>query len=504
MALNDIIFVKGQGGLGRPLAGEDFISGFLFYTANLPSGFSSTNRIKQLFSISDAEAAGIKADYSDGTSAQASYLITTLGATGDTINLKVTEANNVIINLGTYTKVTGDSSIALLGANIAALINAGTVSHGYTASFTTATLTIVAPKRNGIFLNSGAPLSVTIVGTIAGTITQFSGGVASKQAIWHYHIAEYFRLNPKGQLYVGFFAVPSTYTFTEITTIQNYANGKVRELAVWKDATYAVGDLTVIQNEVVTNCDGNHKPLSVIYAADLSATSDLSTLTDLSTLSNNKVSVVIGQDGGGLGAYLYLGYGKSITCVGAVLGAVSASSVSDDIAWVGKYNFSNGYELDTIAFANGVLVSASSQNFLNALDNLRYIFLIKYVGIAGSYVNDSHTAIIVTSDYAYIENNRVIDKAIRGVYSSVLPALNSPVQVNSDGTLADTTIAYFESLAELNLVQMIRDTELSAQSVTIDPTQNVLSTGELIIAVKLVPIGVARSIQVNIGFVTSI
>ena len=153
MALNDIIFVKGQGGLGRPLAGEDFISGFLFYTANLPSGFSSTNRIKQLFSISDAEAAGIKADYSDGTSAQASYLITTLGATGDTINLKVTEANNVIINLGTYTKVTGDSSIALLGANIAALINAGTVSHGYTASFTTATLTIVAPKRNGIFLN---------------------------------------------------------------------------------------------------------------------------------------------------------------------------------------------------------------------------------------------------------------------------------------------------------------------------------------------------------------
>ena len=34
MALNDIIFVKGQGGLGRPLTGEDHISGLLFYTAN--------------------------------------------------------------------------------------------------------------------------------------------------------------------------------------------------------------------------------------------------------------------------------------------------------------------------------------------------------------------------------------------------------------------------------------------------------------------------------------
>ena len=150
------------------------------------------------------------------------------------------------------------------------------------------------------------------------------------------------------------------------------------------------------------------------------------------------------------------------------------------------------------------MVSASSQNFLNALDNLRYIFLIKYVGIAGSYVNDSHTAITVSSDYAYLENNRTIDKAIRGIYASVLPALNSPLQLNSDGTLADTTIAYFGSLAELNLIQMIRDTELSAQAVTINTTQNVLSTGVLIISVQLVPIGVARAIQVNISFATSI
>jgi len=40
MANNDITFVKKQGGLGRPLAGEDHISGLLFYSdATLPTGF---------------------------------------------------------------------------------------------------------------------------------------------------------------------------------------------------------------------------------------------------------------------------------------------------------------------------------------------------------------------------------------------------------------------------------------------------------------------------------
>ena len=33
-ALNDITFVKGQGGLCRPLPGQDFISGLLLFTAN--------------------------------------------------------------------------------------------------------------------------------------------------------------------------------------------------------------------------------------------------------------------------------------------------------------------------------------------------------------------------------------------------------------------------------------------------------------------------------------
>lgn len=510
--MGDITFLKGQGGLGRPLAGEDFISGLLYYTATLPSGYSSSDRVKKIFSVSDAVTLGINDTYSDATAAVAKWVISAYGATGDTVNISVVEPNGTV-NLGTYTTVAGDSSIALLGASIAAFINASTVTHGYSASFSTATLLLTMPKKLGIYPNTGSPLVITIVGTVAGTITQPTGsgstvlGVASKIAVFYYHISEFFRLQPKGVLYVGFYGVPSTYNFNEITTIQNYSNGTIRQIGVFLNSechAFTSGDLTAINTQIVTYCDENHKPLSAIYGADVSGTADLSSLTNLNTLTANKVSAVLGQDGAAQGKFLYTTVGKSITCLGATLGAVSFGQVSNCIEWVGKFNASNGVELDTPAFANGDLVSAKAESYLTAIDSNRYIFLKKYVGNAGTYFNDSHTAIIITSDYAYIENNRTIDKAIRGIYSSVLPALGSPLVLNSDGTLTDTTIAYFSSLAELNLIQMVRDIDLSSFQVTIDSTQDVLSTGKLIIAVELLPIGVARSIQVNIGFVTAL
>ncbi len=106
MAFSDVTFIKGQGGLGTPLPGEDFISAMPFYTANanLPSGFSTTNRIKSFGSIQDAEAAGIKLDYSDATAATGTVTITAVGADGNTLNISVTApdpSGSVVVDLGT-------------------------------------------------------------------------------------------------------------------------------------------------------------------------------------------------------------------------------------------------------------------------------------------------------------------------------------------------------------------------------------------------------------------
>lgn len=512
MALNDVVFVKGQGGLGRPLTGSDHISGFLFFSAAYPSGFDSSNKVKQVFSVADAEALGIVDTYTDETPAEAEYEVTAVGSNGDTVKIEVVEPNidgsTTTVNLGTYTKVSGDTTAANVATAIGLLINNGTLTHGYSATVDTATVTIIARDGLGIALNSGTPVVVTETGTIAGTLTQFTGGAYSKLALMHYQISEYFRMQPKGNLYIGVFPVPATYDFAEIQTMQNFAQGNIRQLLAYNTAARSVteikSDTTAIQT-ILDTLEGVHKRLeAVIYAANIAAVSDLSTMQTLQSLTNENVSIEIGQDGGGLGALLYLTSGVSVPAGGATLGAVSLAKVSDNIGWVQKFNFSNGVELETLAFANGDLYTDISESLLEQLNTYRYMFLRKHVGLDGSYANDSHTCIIESSDYAYIENNRTIGKAIRQARTALLPLLNSPLLVNTDGTMTVTTIETFKNALRPSLDQMERNAELSNYQILIDPDQNVVSTSEVAVTIELQPVGVARRITVNIGFVASI
>ncbi len=532
MALNDVSFQLGQGGLGRPLPGEDYISGIIFYNSSPPAAFQGTgNNIKQVFQTSDAEALGITNTYSDEVQATATFTVSAIGAIGDVTTISVAEPSSsggtTSVTLGSYTQLSTDSSASTLATNIAAAINIGTLTHGYKATVASGVITITARVGLGTYLNTASsPLSYSSVsssggsGTITVTIVQFghSGtvvGVASKLAVYHYHISEYFRIinavSGQGNLYVGFFSAPDVSgSWAEIASMQNFADGTIRQLAIYNDqysyttgtASTFTGAIQGIQAQEVT-LDGLHMPLSIVYACDFKGVS-LAALSDLSTLNSSKVSIALGQDGAAQGWSLFEAYGKSITCLGATLGAISAAAVSEDIAWVGKFDLSDGTELDTAAFATGDLYRTIANSELTQIDNQRYIFLRKFIGQTGTYFNDSHCAILQNSDYAYIENNRTIDKAKRGMYVSLLPALNSPLTLNSDGTLANTTISYLETLGEQPLQQMQRDGDLSNYQVTIDATQNVLSTSIVKVNALIQPQGVARNIQVTIGYTTSI
>jgi Protein of unknown function (DUF2586) len=511
MGLNDVTIQYGQGGLGRALPGEDYISGMMFYTNTLPSGFSTSARIKQVLSVAQAEALGIVDTYSDATAATFTHLITTKGNTGDTIKAVYTGISGDV-DLGLYTVASAASTIALQGAAWAAVINAGTYLHGCTASFTTATLTVTLPKSQGVFPNSGTPIVVTKTGAFAGTLTQPSGGVASLLAQWHYHIKEYFRIAPQGNLYVQFNVLSAnTFDYAELLTLQNFANNKIRQVGIYLANT---GSHTTAAN-IATACDAVqtqctvltnlHAPLSVVIATDISTISDLTTLVDLGTHTDRQVSVTIGQDGANLGYKLYKGQGYSITNVGAILGAVSLSAVNEDIGWVAKFNLTDGVELSVPAYANGNKVNVLADVALMTQLNLyKYILLRYWTGVAGTYVIDNPCAIASSSDYAYINDNRTIDKAARLLYAGYLPALNSNILLNADGTLSDTAVAYFTSLGNTALDPMVRDTEISNRAITIDPAQNVLSTSTLYVTAQVQPTGVARFITVKLGYVLSI
>lgn len=106
------------------------------------------------------------------TRATATYTVTTGAASGNTLTL-TTNA----VALFNYTAGASRSTTQLAG-DIADSINAGTVTHGYTATASGAVVTITAPTGSGASVN-GNSITATATGTIAGTSTNFSGGVTA-------------------------------------------------------------------------------------------------------------------------------------------------------------------------------------------------------------------------------------------------------------------------------------------------------------------------------------
>lgn len=506
MALPKISFNRGTSGLGRPLAGKDHYSGMVFYldNADLPAGFSTSVREKKIFSIADAEALGIIDNSADATAATGSVEITAIGSNGDTIEVKVTDYSGTV-SLGTYTKVSGDTTITLVGDGLEAAINAGTTTHGYTASNSAGTVTITAPKSKGVALNSGTPITTVISGGITATITQFSGGAGSEVDQLHYHINQFFRIQPKGVLYVGIYPKPGgTYDYAEVTTLLNFAQGEIRQVGVYAPlVTFATAQITALDAVMMAN-EALYRPASAILTMDLVGTA-LGSLTDLTVLSDYRVTVDIAQDGAEKGYTLYNALGKSIGSMGAMLGMMAFVKVNESIGFVGKCNVSNGIEFDTAAFSNGTAYTSVATSLLDTLRDYKYVFFRKFGDAkTGTWFADSGTAIVDTNDFAYIENVRTMDKAIRGIYSNTLDKLNSPILLNSDGTLTEDEIAEYTRLASIQLDQMERDGEISAYVVNIDSEQNVLSTSEVVISVAIVPTGTARFITYNVSFTASV
>lgn len=102
------------------------------------------------------------------TRATGTYTVTTGGNSGNAVSLSAGATALFALTLG------ANRTINQLAGDIADSINAG--SHGYTATHSGAVVTISAPVGTGATAN-GTVLSATVTGTIAGTATNFTGGI---------------------------------------------------------------------------------------------------------------------------------------------------------------------------------------------------------------------------------------------------------------------------------------------------------------------------------------
>ena len=348
------------------------------------------------------------------------------------------------------------------------------------------------------------------LGIVEYTETEKDGKTVKAPASWwsrmlHYQLSEIFRLNPAISLYVGIFDKPdATYNFTELKTVQNFASGRIRQMAVWcGDKTLEAADLTKLQG-VADAMAAECGELSILYAPKVATIKQIA--TDLAGENKSRVSVVIGQDGSTEVADLYKdkenGTKASVSGLGVVLGLLSRAKVHQSIAWVRE--FPTGVSVP--AFGDGTLVRDIDRTLLETLDSTaRYLFFVPKEGQAGSYMNDSHTMDSAISDYAAIESVRTMDKAVRGIRTYLIPELGGNVYVDaSTGKLASYTVSHLETVASHALEDMERAGELSGYKVEIDPEQDVASTGTVEIVIKNVASPVMRHITVKIGFAKSV
>lgn len=333
-------------------------------------------------------------------------------------------------------------------------------------------------------------------------------GSANHDVMW-YHISEFFRANPEGELWIGIYAVPGgSYTYAEMQTMQLVAGGEIKQFGIYAEArTFAAADCTAVQ-AICDLMDAAGMPASVLLAENMAAivaVTGWAGVTDLRTLTARKVSVVVSEDGGGYGKTLATAKSYSITTLGHALGMVSRASVEQSIGNPANFNASDGTELEIPALANGDLVSALTDAGLGSLKDKGYLILRKYLPkISGSYYERVPTAVVSTSDFAWMEVNRVVDKAIRLVQTALTPQLNGTVSLKADGSLRDDTIGFYQDLAQTPLTQMEVDGEISASDVLINPSQNVLASSQLVVTIKIVPVGIAEEIVINIGLTTSL
>lgn len=154
---------------------------------------------------------------------------------------------------------------------------------------------------------------------------------------------------------------------------------------------------------------------------------------------------------------------------------------------------------------DGRSVESLDKAELNALIAKGYICAASYEGYAGYFLEDSYTCIDRGSDYAFIENNRVWNKAARIIRATLLPRVKSKVKKDvTTGFIAVTTATYWETLLNKAVGQMVTDDDISGFDIAIDHKQVVNATAPVKVKALIVADGIVHEFEVAIGLTNSI
>lgn len=218
-------------------------------------------------------------------------------------------------------------------------------------------------------------------------------------------------------------------------------------------------------------------------------------LPDLTARSDNRVGVVLGDSV----------TGSAGAAVGLVAGRLAAEPVQRSLARVR----SGAIKAETMYIGT----NQAELGDPDVANDLGYIVPRTFVGKSGYYWSDDHLATGASDDYFAIPRRRVIDKAYRIAYKTLVDEIAENVPVNTEGKLAAFHCKGVETSVESAIVNSMTSegnlgndpdnaSDLGVQCY-IDPDQNILATSRLEINLKVKPHGYSKYIDVKLGFKTA-
>lgn len=227
-------------------------------------------------------------------------------------------------------------------------------------------------------------------------------------------------------------------------------------------------------------------PIRVLIEGRAFAYANVGDLADLLTHSENRAGIVLASS-------LSDGSADVGFALGVAAGLAATAGLQRKI-----WRVKNG-ALTPITQAYIGDTTVENTTGIDAIHDKGYIIYRTYPNKSGYYFNDDHMAAPNSDDYHSLSNGSVIDEAQRIAHRVYSDEIGDEFIAETGGTLSEGTIATLESkmrtAIEGELAGMI-----SAISITIDPAQNVVSSGKVKITARITPVGYFKEIEVDLGF----
>ena len=170
---------------------------------------------------------------------------------------------------------------------------------------------------------------------------------------------------------------------------------------------------------------------------------------------------------------------QDINLAGVITGSLAAIKESTSVAYTGP---------DGINYAEGKIIKLlpeGIEDYIEQLDAARYLFLRKYEGLEGYYVAAANMTAPASSDYANIEDVRVMYRLAREVYKRAL------LHQNEDFDQNGAEVYYAQVQEDLNVpIDEAKDTD------------NIISDGHVTVLEDMVNAGKDKKIPVRIQCVS--